>query len=102
MTSLKQFVFERMNNQGYIPDGELAKFCGGEPNFCTASGYSREYTKLKEAKRYFAELEKSPTVIISKGHRKYLIRDSKWDNLYWNAIPKIYFQYLKKKGVKIV
>ena len=95
--SLKQFIFEKMKEEGYVSDKELAKFCGKEPNFYTASVYAKEWRNLESAKEYFDGKIDSHTT-ISKFGRKYVIKIDK----DYRGIPKIYFEYLKEKGIKII
>jgi len=98
--SLKKFIWEEMANKGWISDSELSKFCGGEPNFYTASQYSREYTKLNSAKSAFKDWEDDPKTVIHKSIRKYLIQREEGNQ--WTVIPKVYYNFLKKKGVKCI
>ena len=95
--SLKQFIFEEMKNKGYVLDKELASFCGKEPNFYTASVYAKEWRNLESAKGYFDGKIKNDTS-ISKFGRRYVIKIDK----DYRGIPKIYFEYLKERGVKII
>lgn len=101
--SLKQFIFEEMKRKGYVLDKELAKFQGKEPNFYQASVYAGEYRKLEHAKEHFKVFEDDPNTILHHVGRKYLIRDSsKAEGTGWWTIPKIYFDYLKEKGIKTI
>jgi hypothetical protein len=95
MKNLKQFIFKKMEEQGYILDQELYKFCGREPNFSTAEIYKREYLNFKNAKEYFKDF-KNP--ILSHYKKRYSI-GHKGINEWWK-IPKSYFLYLKSQGIK--
>ena len=94
-----------MKENGYVLDRELAEFQGKEPNFYQASFYKGEYMKLKSAKDSFDSCE---DVIInsyrpSYKHAKttYTLRHKGMEENQWYVIPKIYFEYLKNKGIKL-
>lgn len=93
--SIKQQIFSKLDKDGYITDTELAKIYGKEPNFDTAETYKEEWRRLKNDRERFSETIKSPTVILRGIKRRYLIRDSKWDNTQWYKISKIYFDEIK-------
>lgn len=102
--SLKKFIWEEMEKKGYVLDWELAKFCGKEVNYYTAEVYKREYNLLNQWINNNA-YHNDPTSEIHKGRRMYLVRNEeikKIDENRWMKIPKIYFEYLKNNGVRIV
>jgi hypothetical protein len=103
--TLKQFVFQQLDLNGYILDDEIFKLTNNENSLITAEQYKNEWRMLKRDKEQFKELEDVPSLIIaSRGNRrkKYLLRDSKWDNMKWYQISKIYFNYLKEKGTEVI
>jgi len=99
MSSIKKFVFNALDKGIYLTDSDIAKLYKGEPNWYTVEQYKLEWQKLHNAKEKFAELETNPNTIIYKSGRKYLIRNKMWENMSWYVIPKIYFNYLKEKGI---
>jgi hypothetical protein len=69
--TLKQFIFKKMDVDGYVLDYEVAKFLGREPNYRTVENYKKNWRRLKNDKTRFADEE-----IIEKIHfnRGYYIR----------------------------
>lgn len=53
--TLKQFIFETLDNGEYITDTALAKFCNGEPKWNTAEEYKRQYWKLRNDRNFFED-----------------------------------------------
>jgi len=94
--TLKQFVFQKMKEQGYILDQEAAKFLGKdkELNFCTVEEYKRQYLSFENAKERFKDI-KNP--IVEKHRRGYYIRNNEMEEHAWYKIPKSYYEYLKNK-----
>jgi adenylate kinase family enzyme len=114
--SLKQFIFEKMANDGYVMDKELAKFCGGEPDFSLAENYKEQYRRIEREKRNlenykerFEEYEKHPDTLIEKykngsykGAKTRFTLGNKTllgENKFWK-ISKNYYEYLKENGIK--
>lgn len=106
--NLKQFIFDRLEKGHYITDTDLAKFCKGEPNFYQAETYKQEFARLQKAKNDLAEYETHPYTKIHKyrpnrKHAKTLFALKNEiligvGRMY--KIPKVYFDYLKNKGLK--
>lgn len=55
MENLKNFIFLRLDEKGYILDSEVAKFCKKEPNFSTVEEYKRQWRKLQNDKQFFSD-----------------------------------------------
>lgn len=102
--TLKQFIFKLLSEKGYVLDRDLAKFCNGEPNYDTVEIYKREWQNINwylENTNYHND----PTAEIHKGYRRYVVRNEEIKKIAenrWQPIPKVYFDYLKKKGVKLI
>lgn len=112
--TLKQFIFQKMS-EGYVLDKDIANFIKktkGEKYykehdipFYQAETYKREYRLLENAKKQFDDCEEKE---ISSYRNSYKGAKTKYhlhykgmsENQMWK-IPKIYFEYLKNKGVKL-
>ena len=102
MKNLKQFIFKELEEKGYVTDQATFNFLGKEPNFYTVQQYTDQWHSFNRAKKHWGE----PTedVVIHRGHRYCII--SAMEYVYNNnisegyKIPRIYFEYLKEKGVK--
>ena len=101
--SLKQFIFKEMKIKGYVLDQEVFNFLGKEPNFSTVELYKDEYRRFEFLKKRFEEFVKDPTAEIEKCGRWHSLTSAemkKEHRIY--KIPKTYFEYLKKLGVKVI
>lgn len=94
--TLKKFIFEEMEKKGYVLDQEVYKFLGREPDYYTVSVYKTEFENLRRYTEHFKDL---PNKVISKGNRKYLLRNSMSEGLGWYKIPKVYYKYLKENNL---
>ena len=101
MITLKQFIFTKKIKGEPITDQIIYKFLGKEPNFYTVEQYKREWEKLVSAKQDFKKFESDKSSIIYHSGRKYLLRNRMSESLAWHQIPKIYFEYLREKGVEV-
>ena len=101
--TLKQFVFEKLEENGCVLDQDVYNFLGREPNFYTIQQYKGEFYSFHYAKKYFENFEEDKTTKIGKGNRMYYITNEEMekDNRIIK-IPKIYYNYLKDKGVKTI
>lgn len=114
MKTLKQFIFQKMA-EGYMTDKDLSEFIKSTKGeeyykehdlpYCQAEVYKREYQALENAKNEFDDCE---DIVISsyrnsyKGAKtRYNLRHKGMVENQWWKIPKIYFEHLKEKGVKI-
>ena len=93
--TLKQFIFETLDNGEYITDTALAKFCNGEPIWNTAEEYKRQYWKLRNDRNFFEDKD-----IERIEHYKKLYKAKLRGSDYWLKISKIYFNEIKKHFLK--
>lgn len=106
--TLKQFIYKEMEKGNYITDLQLAKFCGHEPNYYQAELYKQEYKRLQSAKDFFKEYEEHKDTTLHKYKNSYKWAKTRYylenktllgENRSYK-IPKIYYEYLTKKGIK--
>lgn len=71
MKSLKQFVYETLEEKGYITDTDVFKFTNNENSLISAEEYKRSFKRL-ERDRDFAKKEGNITA-CEKGHRAYYV-----------------------------
>ena len=110
--TLKQFIFKKMAEQGYVLDKELGRFCRDnnwdeekDIPFYRAEVYKREYQLLENAKDKFDDCEDVKIESYRNSYKgaktRYNLRHKGMAENQWWKIPKIYFEYLKENGVKI-
>jgi len=99
--NLKEFIFTKKIKGERITDQDVYVFLGKEPNYYTVEQYKREWEKLVNAKQDFKMFENNKNTIIYHSYRKYLLKNRMSESLAWHQIPKIYFEYLKEKGVEV-
>jgi len=69
--SIKQKIWNKLDQDGYVTDSELAKIYGKEPNFYIAEVYKREWLNLQKDKEWFADKK----IIDKHNHRgRYFVR----------------------------
>jgi hypothetical protein len=93
--TLKQFIFETLDNGKYLMDRDLAIFCDGEPNYYQAELYKREWKKRQQDRNYFEDKDIERIEHYKKSYKAKL-RGSD----YWLKISKIYFNEIKKHFLK--
>ena len=71
MKSLKQFVYETLEQKGYITDTDVYKFTGNVNSLVTAEEYRRSFKRL-ERDRDFAR-KTGKIIACEKGHRAYYV-----------------------------
>jgi len=69
----------------------------GRVNLCTVEDYKDEWRRFNHAKERFDDVEDK---IIQSYRRNYMLKYKGMGEHEWYKIPKIYFNYLKDKGVK--
>ena len=93
----------QMKENGYVLDRELAEFQGKEPSYYQAEVYKRDWETLQmciSANNY----QDDDTSELWHPKGRYFVRNytlKKINEYRWQKIPKVYFEYLKNKGVKI-
>ena len=67
---IKDSVFQKLDNQGYITDQESYEIYGREPNFVTLEEYKRQWRRLQADREFFKD-----KIIVSahKGNKRALV-----------------------------
>jgi len=97
-TSIKQKIWDKLDKDGYITDGDLFNIYRKEPNFYSAEMIKCDYFRLKNCLQVH-NFHNDYTTETTKGHRCYLVRNAemkKLDSNRWLKIPKVYYEYLNK------
>lgn len=108
--NLKQFIFNRMQENGYCLDIELAKFCNDngwneerDIPFRQAEIYKTQYRSLENQKSQFDEKENKVISSYKNSHKnaktKYSLRYKGMEEGTGYKITKAYFEYLKDNGL---
>ena len=94
MKNIKQLIWQKLNEQGYILDQDIAKIYGKEPNFCVAESYKQQWRKFQNDKSRFDD---ENIIEKTKGNRKYLIRTEGMPEHSFYKVGKEFWETIKIK-----
>ena len=89
--TIKKQIFDKLDKDGFINDSELAKIYGGEPNFCGAEEFKRQWRRLQLDRKNFNDAK---IIKIQKFYRKHCIS---LDGIHWYTVGRDYFDEINEK-----
>ena len=95
--SLKQWIWERLDNHESVCDQEVFNFTKKETSLYTAEEYKRQWRSFNFYKEKFKDLEENRNFTLEHHRRRYVVRDNEWEPNLYQPIPKDYYEYLNKK-----